>query len=242
MDIISQGFGSELCYECMEACDASYHAIFSASSYGSSDVTYCYYPHWSKDCFGCVGVKRNRYCVLNKQYSEAEYHALCARIVEHMQSTGEWGEFFPIQVSPLAYNTSIAQDYFPLTRTECEARDYQWHEELQPPLSQPQSETPAVPDHLHQLSSDAAQQLYRCRESGKLFRFTSQELKFYSENKIPLPDLAFSTRHQHRLDRRNPRWLWQRTCSSCDKALESSYSSARAELVYCEKCFLAAVY
>jgi hypothetical protein len=35
-----------------------------------------------------------------------------------MKSTGEWGEFFPLPLSPFGYNETVAQDYFPLTSEE----------------------------------------------------------------------------------------------------------------------------
>lgn len=34
-----------------------------------------------------------------------------------MQLTGEWGEFFPHELSPFCYNETVAQDYFPIDQT-----------------------------------------------------------------------------------------------------------------------------
>ena len=35
-----------------------------------------------------------------------------------MKSTGEWGEFFPHEMSPFGYNETVAQEYFPMTEDE----------------------------------------------------------------------------------------------------------------------------
>jgi hypothetical protein len=35
-----------------------------------------------------------------------------------MKSTGEWGEFFPLALSPFGYNETVAQDYFPITESK----------------------------------------------------------------------------------------------------------------------------
>ena len=35
-----------------------------------------------------------------------------------MKMTGEWGEFFPHEMSPFGYNETVAAEYFPLTRKE----------------------------------------------------------------------------------------------------------------------------
>ncbi len=40
------------------------------------------------------------------------------KIVDHMRSTNEWGEFFPANMSPYSYNETAAQTHFPLTRED----------------------------------------------------------------------------------------------------------------------------
>jgi hypothetical protein len=79
---------------------------------------YCIDCQYSKDCFGCVGLQRKQYCILNKQYTKEEYETLVPKIIEHMKSTREWSEFFPIEISPFTYNETVAQEYFPLTKAE----------------------------------------------------------------------------------------------------------------------------
>jgi DNA-binding NarL/FixJ family response regulator len=78
------------------------------------------------DCFGCVGLQKKQYCILNKQYSKENYFGLKSKIIEHMQKTGEWGEFFPASQSLFAYNESIAhQEYYPL-KDRAEMGDIVW--------------------------------------------------------------------------------------------------------------------
>jgi hypothetical protein len=52
---------------------------------------------------------------LNKQYTKEEYEKLLPKIIAHMKKTGEWGEFFPISISPFNYEETPAMDYYPLT-------------------------------------------------------------------------------------------------------------------------------
>jgi len=59
-----------------------------------------------------------KYCILNKQYTKEEYEKLMPKIIEYMEKTEEWGEFFPASLSPFGYNETIAMEYFPLTREE----------------------------------------------------------------------------------------------------------------------------
>ena len=47
-----------------------------------------------------------------------------------MKKTGEWGEFFPISLSPFAYNETVAQEYFPLTKEEAIKKGYKWKDKI----------------------------------------------------------------------------------------------------------------
>jgi len=49
---------------------------------------------------------------------KAEYESTVAKLIDHMTATGEWGEFFPHQLSPFGYNESVAMEYFPMKEDE----------------------------------------------------------------------------------------------------------------------------
>jgi len=141
-DIYAYGFSSEKCYECVETGNNSYENLFCVTSMGSSDVMYSMLAMNSQHIFGCVSMKRNKYCIFNKQYDEEEFFKLRERIVEHMKKTptelgvstigqaktgarlasakadqaptaSEYGEFFPENLTPYSYEDSLAGDYFP---------------------------------------------------------------------------------------------------------------------------------
>lgn len=235
MDILAWGFSAELCYQCMEAGDNSYLALFTVSSYGSKNVLYCYYPMYSEHCFGCVGVKRAKYCVLNKQYSKQEYERLVARIIRHMEQTKEWGEFFPVNISPLCYNTAVSQDYLPLTKDEVVARGWRWHEEKDEESFLNVDEE--VPDSIDKIDQSICERVLKCQRSGKPYRIIRKEFQFYKNNDIPFPDVSFFVRHQDRLKRRNPRQIWQAGCRKCGVEISTSYGPGCKEIVYCESCY-----
>lgn len=50
-------------------------------------------------CFGCVGLKKKKYCILNKQYSKEEYEELKGKIISDMKRSGEYGKFLPYEMS-----------------------------------------------------------------------------------------------------------------------------------------------
>jgi len=69
-----------------------------------------------------------------------------------MKETGEWGEFFPIALSPLTYNESVAQDVFPLSREEALQRGYHWFGD--DVVSQYQGVQYEIPDIIEDVKDD----------------------------------------------------------------------------------------
>lgn len=117
---------SELCYESI-ACPENYFLKFSAVIWPkSSYLKYCILSRASNYCFGCVSLHKNQYCILNKQYTRGEYGEMVLKIIEHMKKTGEYGEFFPIKISPFNYNETLAQDYFPLDKEDVIKKGWRW--------------------------------------------------------------------------------------------------------------------
>lgn len=63
-------------------------------------------------------MKDAKYCILNKQYSQAEYEELVPQIIKHMKERGEWGEYFPHKLSLFGYNETLAGEQSPLDQHE----------------------------------------------------------------------------------------------------------------------------
>ena len=59
---------------------------------------------------------------------------------------------------------------------------------------------------------------------------------------IPVSNLCANCRQKFLLSFKNPLRLYDRSCSKCGMAIQTTYAPDRPETVYCEKCYLAAVY
>jgi hypothetical protein len=188
--------------------------------------------------FGCSGLKNQEYCVFNKKYSEEEYEKLTGRIIEHMQKTGEWGEFFPIELSPLGYNQTMADSYFPLEKDEALKQGFRW-KDAEDQYQGMKGED--IPSDLSDAPEDIAKLVYKSNESDIKFKITASEVEFHKKYGIPLPLNSPAERMQTFIDA-NPRTLWKRQCAKCNKEMETVYSPERPEKVFCEKCYLAEVY
>jgi hypothetical protein len=181
--------------------------------------------------------------VLNVQYDENTYAALTQKILESMATNGEYGHFFPPSFSPHGYNETIAQEFYPLTKSDAVKRGFHWKEL---PEEMPKVKRVVTGAQLPQSSNDVNDEILKwaivCEATGRPFRIIKQELDFYRQQGIPLPHLHPDERHRRRMAQRNPRKLWMRACGKCGKEMRTTYAPERPEIVYCESCYLAEVY
>ncbi len=231
----------ELGYENCECVPTPYNSAFCVNTYEGANLQYCdFCMNSCQDCFGCVGLKRQKYCILNKQYSKEDYEILRAQIIEHMKKTGEYGEFLPIEISPFGYNETNANEFFPLKREEALARGYAWREEdAQTAYSGPKIE---IPDDIRDVPDTITDQILTCRETAKLYKVIPQELDFYRQMGVPVPRNSVEQRHKNRFKLQEPRTLHDRPCSKCATPLKSVYAPDRPEIILCEKCYLEITY
>ena len=231
-------------YECCIAGNDTYHALFCHHSHvGCSDLLYCWYIQSSRNCFGCLSVHHKQHCILNKQYSKAEYETLVPKIIEHMKNTGEWGEFFPQSFSTFGYNKTTAQLYYPRTKDQATKDGAIWDEREMPPAQAARAISHSdLPESSKDVLDDIVNCAILCEVSGKPFRIVQQELAFYRNQGLPIPRRSPEQRHIDRLLQRNPRKFWKRQCVKCKTKIQTTYSPERPETVYCEKCYLEAVY
>ena len=243
-DIYQYGLNLQQSYECSVAGNNCYHILFTHNAHiNSSDLTYCWFVFSSKNCFGCVSMHHKEYCILNKQYTKEEYEELVPQIIEHMKSTGEWGEFFSLQHATFGYNKTSAQMYYPLTKEQALAKGIRW-DDVEDPMPDVEKIIPAdqLPDNIDDIPDDILNWAIECEITKKPFKITSQELKFYRSQRLPIPRRNWQQRHFDRYHQRNPREFWERNCAKCNKAIRTTYSPERPEIVYCEECYLAQVY
>ncbi|MBT4917667.1 hypothetical protein HON58_04480, partial [Candidatus Peregrinibacteria bacterium] len=205
----------------------------------ASNLTLCAYMDSGYDMFGCIGMKKGSYSILNKQYSREDYGDMVLRIVDHMKNTEEWGEFFPMRYSPFAYNETVANEYFPMGREEALTAGFRWND---PDLREYGKSAVEIPRNIEDVTDDILDKVLGCKKCNRNYKVNPEELKFYRRQKIAVPELCHQCRHENRLVRRSGRKLWQRTCDKCGDEISSIYHGERREKVYCGKCYLEEIY
>jgi hypothetical protein len=225
----------ELQYESY-GCNFGKNLKFCHISHESHDMCYTDYCFNSHDLFGCNALKRKAYCILNKQYTQEEYFDLLPRIFKHVQETGEWGEAFPMEYAPFAYNESVVNEFYPLNEAQIKKEGLAWKEP--DAVHHHAGGKILIPDDVKDVQENILEQVLGCENCGRDYKLIRQEFDFYKKHNVPVPRFCFECRHQQRLYYRNPRKLWDRVCAKCSAAIRTSYAPDRPEKVYCESCYL----
>ena len=221
------------------------------------DAEYSMICSGSSNIFGCVGLRKKQYCILNKQYTKEEYEELVAKIKEQMNSTPytdkagriyKYGEYFPVELSPVRYNESMAQEYFPLSKTEAMGEGYKWYD-AEDRNYKPTIKAEDLPDSIKDVADSITGEIISCAHAGKncdqlcvsAFKITSDELNFYKKVGVPLPRLCHNCRTFERLKQRTGLEIYLRNCAKCNKEIETTYRPDQPEIIYCEECYKAEV-
>jgi len=238
-DVCQCGMNAELNYESISVVRSS-NVRFTLQVWDDYNIQYSFNCHDSSNLFSCVGLRNKQYCILNKQYSKEEYEELVPKIIKHMNDMPyvdkkgriyKYGEFFPPELSPFAYNETIAQEYFPLTKEQAIEQGYSWKD------PEPRHYTitmtyDQLPDHIKDVPDSITEEIIGCSHEEKCneqctqaFKIIPDELQFYRKMNLPLPRLCPNCRHYQRLKQRNPLKLWHRRCT-CNGATSSWHLAA----------------
>ena len=263
MDLYGAGDGGTLAYEGMNVGYKDASVILSTNTYEEiHGAAYCDYCRGGANLFGCVGMRKQKYCILNKEYTKEEYEALVPKIIRHMHDmpyvdakgrTYAYGEFFPIEFSPFAYNESIAYQEYPLSEAEMLDSGYRYKkpDDKDHGITKNHADLPLS---IEEIPDAVVKEVIACDHGGKCveqctgaFRISPDELAFYRRMHIPVPDLCPNCRYYARLRLKLPMRLWDRSCMCsidahghagiCPNRFETPYEPGRPETVYCESCY-----
>ncbi len=225
---------------------------FCSLGYDNSFLLYTELCNNSQNCFGCIGLKKQKHCIFNTSYSEHEYQLLCGKIIDHMKSTREWWEFFPHELSPFGYDETVAQEYFPLSEKEVLERWWKWkwaeetssyHGAYYTPLTIDEYDEKNVGYNRAQKNIDELLSgILLCEITQKPFKVIRQELASYIENWLALPTKHPDVRHIERLQSRNQRKLYESNCSDCGEGIITTYAPKEHTRIVCENCYKKIVY
>jgi hypothetical protein len=218
--------------------------ICDALCWTCSFVEYSMYCFNSNNCFGCVGLRKKNYCILNKQYSKEEYEKILDKIKNELKEKGEYGEFFSKDLSCFGYNETPASEQFPLSKEEALLQGFNWEDTERGTYQKETKKINEISESINEIIFDVTDEIFACEVCDRNFKIIQNEYLFYKKLDIPLPRLCSECRHNRRIQSRGPNKLWHRSCmkEGCNNTFETSYAPDRPEMVYCEKCYQNEVY
>ena len=235
------GFNSELLYE-IHAVTNGYNNMFTHFSYDNQHLQYCDSCHDSHDLFGCVCLKKNPFSIFNKKYSENDYKKLKEKIIRYMRKTGEYGEYFPHNLSPFGYNETVGNFYMPVSKNEAIKRKWNWEENKPGTFGNETLKSRDISDNIKDIKEDIIDKVLACSNCGRNYKLIPDEIDFYKKQNIPVPRECSECRYIKRMKSRQPRKVWDRKCIKCKKEIKAPYSPKRKEKIYCQECYKKEIY
>jgi hypothetical protein len=216
----------------------------SAFVFYSNEVDYCDMCYNLLNGIGCISIRKGNYMILNKEYPKEEYFFIREKIINELKENNEWGQFFPSILAPFAYNESLINDFYPLTKEEAIKRGYRWQEKTTGTYNKETIKNGSIPWTINEVDQNILKDILVCEDCSKNFKITEAELAFYQKMNLPIPHKDFECRHKDRMLKRNPMKLWQRICmkEGCINEFETSYAPDRSEIIYCETCYQKEIY
>ncbi|MBU0612303.1 hypothetical protein KKB58_02700 [Patescibacteria group bacterium] len=251
-DYVDWGMNAELIYECVTVGESPFNVKFShESGWGLNDAEYCKSVVGGSDYFGCISIRNKKYCILNKQYSKEEYFKLREKIIKHMEdmpyvdkkgNVYRYGEFFPMEFSPHAYNNSYANFLFSKTKNEVEDYKLRWHDHFfeKYPITINYTD---LPDNIKDTSNEILKEVIQCSTCPRGYKIVSQEIDLVKKLNVPLSrQCPFC-----RIEEKVKTWVSQmkeidRVCDKCGIYFKTHYTEDEAPKIFCKDCYKKEVY
>ncbi len=248
MDYSGWGNNAELIYDSTNIGVNASNIKFSVDSWEDVvNMEYCFWCISGKNNFGCVNLKRKKYCILNKEYSKKDYEELIEKIIEDMKKNpyidenGKvwiYGEFFGIGFCKFPYNNTNAFKFFPKTKKEALAGGYSWNDEEEKQADATISGAD-LPETIKEINESILKEVISCTTCDRKYKIASLELDLLRKMNLPLPDRCLRCREKSLFEKLQMPKLYDRTCAKCSDEIRTSFSPDRPEIVYCVKCYQA---
>ena len=267
-DFTSWGLNVSQLYECLVSGENLFKLKFCYCCYPEcQELDYCIQMRRCKNCFGCVGLRDKEYCVFNKQYSKEEYFSVVEKIKRHMDEIPyvdkmgniyKYGEFFPAELSPFAYNETLLNDHFPSNKEEVEKLGFLWRD-VDKKEYQITINASDLPNSINETNESITKEIIKCQDCAKVYRILLGEYNFLKNFNIPLPRTCIDCRFFRRQKFIAPPKFRKTECmcsggyssnlkykntkehdfhknEKCVNLFETSYNIEK-DIIYCEECY-----
>ena len=237
-------FGSSDCYYGIGAGNSSQCRFTMSILNNCFDVEYSTSCYNCEHCFGCVGLRHKKFCILNKQYTEEEYWQKLDELKCAMLERGEYGELPPLKFSTQHWKGSGAALVYGATKEECQklgALDFEaGAEDAEGPVVDPalMGSLESLPDCLG-ASDDISGKPFKDTVFGRRFSYLKPELELYKTLNVAPPRKHPTRRIRELYAEMNIAVFVEANCAHCQKSIQTAGNSNYPNRqIYCSACYL----
>lgn len=214
----------------------------------TQNTEYCFNCFDCEDCFSCVGLRQKRFYIFNKKYTEEEYGRRVDEIKCAMLERGEYGEFFPLEVSPNGTQFSMASVLYDMNEDEMKRIGAPIYDPDRGAVLAPKNgqEMPPlniadVPDCIADVEASAwVGKPFVDMGVNRRWAVVPQELTYLKSHKLPFPREHYSSRLRRQIQMLNLIDTEDATCTACQKSLKVHKNKTfKNRKTYCQPCYLA---
>ncbi len=244
LDTVVISYNSNDCYYTSVALNA-HNAKFSFVADYSSNCEYAMNCYNCEYCFACVGLQRKRYCILNKQYTEEEYWTKLDEIKCAMLDRGEYGKFFPANLSPLGVKYGYAYVLAPFTADELQKIGGRDDDPVAGmrfapyDVNAPTSNVDEVPDRIADVGDEWVGKQFFDAQANRRFSVNKAELDYRKAHSYPFPRRHYTARLKDLVASCNGPIQEKTHCAKCQAEIMTSTSVVYPKrTIYCRSCYL----
>ena len=245
LDTVVISYNSNDCYNVSVAL-ASHNIKFSFVAEQSQDCEYVINCYSCENCFGCVGLNRKKFCILNKQYTEEEYWQKLDEIKCAMLDRGEYGRFFPAVFAPLGVKYGYGYVVAPLTNEELAKLGGRDDDPIAGmrfapyDVNAPTSKIADVPDRITNVGDEWIGKQFFDAEANRRYSVNASELAYRKEHGYPFPRRHYTARLKDLVASVNGPIQEKAVCAKCSKQIMTSESSVYPKrTICCKPCYYA---
>ncbi|MFH1404715.1 MAG: hypothetical protein ABIH21_01295 [Patescibacteria group bacterium] len=218
---------------------------FCLASVNMTNCEYCVNCFDCEFCFACNGLKKKRYCILNKQFGEKQYWEIIDQLKCKMLDDKEYGEYFPGKFCPCGFQFSMGELYFGYSQDDLKMFgalefDPKRGQLLSPKGSEKSISSEQIPDKLDEINPDlfVGVPIYD-KKIDRNYSVIKAEFEIYKNKRWPFPKKHFVTRLTNLIRHANSPLPIQYNCDSCQKEI-TTYKNFKfpERKIYCRECYL----
>lgn len=199
-----------------------------------------------ENCFGCVGLNRKKFCILNRQHTENEYWKKLDEIKTHLLEMEELGEFFPLAFSPCYVLASPGLMYLSDEADVTRLGGMVYNSDSAGALGEGTEpsfmKTPAeIPDRIADIDTDVWSKtaIFDAQENRR-YAFLRPEIELYKGLNVAPPSIHPMTRLKNLVFEANMGVFMDAACKQCSRSLIVSKNRVyHHRTIYCRECYLA---